>query len=193
MKPQTLKRIIAMLTNVASSDQARYNLACLRIEAIPDQPRYKLIATDGHIMAICEIEDASLDGVKEAHISRDMIPYLKSVSKLWKHGIPNCSATSDSLTIDGKLVSCTDVKFPNYQQIIPKFQESIKIGLDADLLLALTKGLGDKSQCSLEIKFTRELNNKGILTDKYIVDKLSPILVKSMGSDSIGVIMPVRI
>lgn len=178
-----------------STDETRYQLACCEIT------KDHIKATDGHIMGKIKHDDPSLSSLESpVYINRDQLPFIKLWLKINKrildidHAFTNTVLELRGLGTSTVLLT-TDIKYPNVEQVIPKYQETVKIGLDADLLLALITGIKDldkkKNTCSLEFKFTTEKDKEGRVTG-YKVGTTDPFIIKC-GNENLGILMPVRV
>lgn len=190
MKTENLKTIIRQLDLVVSNDTTRPSLQKVRIKNIGGST-FKLSACDGHILSQIVIDEPAFVGLDTTYINSDMAPILKAIVKLNKYGIENVSITENSIVIAGMTVTEFESRFPAIESVIPKYEKTVSIGIDAELLLSLVKGLSDskKMQCRLDVKLEETENGIELA-------KLNAILVKANGSnsnDSFGVIMPVRV
>jgi len=189
MRLNTLNKIILQLENTASHDETRFHINCVEVT------KSAIVSTDGHVLAKVEHEDESLSRLDKAYVHREKLPYLKAVAKLYKNALEVSSVVNESgIYLDEKLITeKDDVRYPNWQQFVPSYSESVSIGLDADLLMSLVTAIkeGKKTNCKLTFQLNREVNKDG----KELSVKLntvSPIHVWT-SEKSIGVLMPCRI
>lgn len=170
MSPTSLKIIIRVLENAASTEETRYPLCHVRIT------KNLIQATDGRVLAEAKLDDSFFADCDEIFIHRDNLPYLKTLRKL--NHIAATIPSPKKLFIEGKEVSSDEIKFPNLDAIKPKNTTPVfETSFDAQLLLDLAKALSlDDKKVHVKLKFSGE--------------KLAPIMVTVAENE--GLLMPVR-
>lgn len=174
MRIETLKSIIKMLENTASKDETRYHLGCVEIAS------GFITATDGHIMGRCRLDDEEFKQFPSSkyYIFRDEIGFLKTILKKNKYGvILDAEITEKEIKIEGKKITVDEVRYPNVEQFVPRYDDSTVIAFNPELLLKLAVSMGTESKKPKSVKL-------------YIKDSLTPIKVQIDGNE--GVLMPVR-
>lgn len=134
----TLKRLIELTHFAMAHQDVRYYLNGLMLEI--GQSRLRTVATDGHRLAIADA-DLTVDGLSEP---RSMILPRKGVTELLRLLTATddeievqVSANQVKIALDGvdftsKLI---DGKFPDYERVIPRTDESDKqVKVDRELL-----------------------------------------------------------
>lgn len=176
MKTKTLEKIIRMLEFSASKDETRPVLGCVLIE------KNKLVTTDGHILSQCALDDDAFPSECKILVHRDELPFLKLALKENKKRLDlfEYKVEQNTLSISKRDVSYqTEFKFPNCEQITPKYTENdLVIGFNPALLLSLCQSMSDTKKERLVCKIT--IKNK---------DNAIRVVV----GESEGLIMPVRI
>ena len=178
MQPETLDRIIKMLTNAASEDVTRPQLCHIQIKS--RDKGADLFACDGHMLATCFVVDDALSKVKEAYKHREHLPYLKIVKKQNKHYL-NAEIGEGKISLDGKLVTTplNEIKYPDVKNYMTDYQEPVfQTSFNAKLLLDLATSLSDKKEPIVKLQFKRK------------DDHTLPIQVMVSGNK--GVLMPCR-
>jgi DNA polymerase-3 subunit beta len=121
-----LSEMIERTMYAASADETRYNLNGVYLELVPDTDKARMVATDGHRLAIV---DRNLGARIEALSSGVIIP-RKGLAEL-KRLLDEDDSTEFEIGFEGNsgLVQKGDVtlvmrliegEFPNYRQVIPK-------------------------------------------------------------------------
>lgn len=188
MMTSTLKDIVRVLDNAATKDATRSYLQCCHIE------KDKIVATDGHIMAIINHYDSAFSHLddKALHVHRDQLPFLKLILKGAKNqgAIPSV-INNTQIILEGRVITTEGVNFPNYKNFIPNYGDDVlRVGLSSELLLKLVKALSDTSSTGCELRFKKNYLENG---DVVEIDKSTPIEVISNHNGNIGVLMPMRI
>jgi DNA polymerase III sliding clamp (beta) subunit (PCNA family) len=166
----------------ASLDESHYTLKAVKL----DVENKRMLATDGHILAIVPTEVADTD--HSGLIAVDSFKQIRAMQKRAK-SVPvtiavngKAVATGRGETAEYELVSGT---FPNADAVIPKgekYEGAPTIGLNVDLLMRLAKALGADEA------------HQGAVVKLWIKDGNSVVLVKTdENPDAIGAIMPVRV
>lgn len=175
-----MKEVIENLHNlykhVASKDQTRFHLNGVMVEAPKDGHR-TLVATDGHVLAVVELDSHIKPGYYSPEAIERMSFYLK------QGDIGRAEEIEPDL----------EVRYPNWRQFevnynldekreIEKDEKELPvytaIGLSPRLVDKLGKGLGLKKSDGM----------------KFIIRNAnSPVAVSVSGSTKRGVIMPMRI
>jgi DNA polymerase III sliding clamp (beta) subunit (PCNA family) len=165
----------------ASTEESRYAPKAVKL----DVENKRMLATDGHILAIVPTEVADTD--HSGLIAVDSFKQIRAMQK--RATIPvniavngKAVATGRGETAEYELVSGT---FPNADAVIPKgekYEGAPTIELNVDLLMRLAKALGADEA------------HQGAVVKLWIKDGNSVVLVKTdENPDAIGVIMPVRV
>lgn len=173
---EIIENLYSLYKHVASKDQTRFHLNGVMVEA-PKEGHRVLVATDGHILAVIEIESH----IKPGYYSPEAIERMQFYLKQGDIGLAE--------TVEPDL----EVRYPNWRQFevnynldekreIEKDEKELPvytaIGLSPRLVDKLGKGLGLKK-------------NEGM---KLIIrNPNSPVAVSVAGSAKRGVIMPMRI
>lgn len=160
----------------AATDVSRYTLQAVKL----DVEHKRIMATDGHILAIVPCEVSPED--HSALISTEAIKQLRAMQKRAK-SVPVQVRTNGKVTATGKGETAefelATGQFPNVDMVIPKHDGPATITLDVELLMRLAKAM----------------NTKGskLVVSLYVKDQVSGVLVKASGNtEAIGVIMPCR-
>ena len=174
------------IESVASNQESRY---CLRAVQL-DVEKKRIMATDGHILAIvpCEVdaEDHS------ALIGLDTVKSLRAMQKRSKvHGtsIPVQIRTNGKITAtamgESAEFAVAEGRFPNVDMIVKEVEGPPTVSLSVELLYKLAEALHSNSIGS---------SNPGHVS-LWVKDASSAVVVKSTQSEdkgAVGVIMPVR-
>jgi DNA polymerase III sliding clamp (beta) subunit (PCNA family) len=165
----------------ASDEESRYTLRAVKV----DKENKRIMATDGHILAIvpCEIGDEDHSTL----IGLDSIKNIRAMQKRAK-AVPVEVKLNGKVTVTGVCESAeyevVTGQFPNVDMVVPKVEDrTIVIGLNVNLLLRLAQAMqpeiGKHDPPILELR---------------IKDGNSSVLVKCpKNPDAIGVIMPCRV
>lgn len=135
-----LERALEMIP-ISSDDATRYHMCGVYVEAVKEV--VTLAATDGHMLLTKDIPAKCPAGKFLIH--RDEVAALKLVLKECKYMEEiECTVTPEGglllgLNIKAKISKATN--YPDYKTVIPKEKGSVTIGLNAEYLLALAKGL----------------------------------------------------
>jgi DNA polymerase III sliding clamp (beta) subunit (PCNA family) len=166
----------------ASPYESRYTLKAVKL----DVENKRMLATDGHILAIVPTEVADTD--HSGLIAVDSFKQIRAMQKRAKTIPVNIAvngkavATGKGETAEYELVSG---QFPNADAAIPKgatYEGAPTIGLNVDLLMRLAKALGADEA------------HQGTIIKLWIKDGSSAVLVKTdENPEAVGVIMPVRV
>lgn len=170
------------IESAASQLESRYMLRAVKFDA----EGKRMLATDGHILAIVPVEtnDNDCTGV----LSLETIAAARLAQKQSK-SIPinlhvNGKATIEApgeIKIEHPLM---EGKFPKCDEVVPKFEGPCTIAFNVDLLLRLADALKQKETGK---------HIKPRIVQLWIKDRESTVLVKIRGSEGIGVIMPCRV
>jgi hypothetical protein len=141
----------------------------------------RIMATDGHILAVVPCEPAAED--HSVLLSPDTMKQLRAMSKRSKGKLEIRTNGKIQAVGNGEVASFEPQEaqqFPNVDAVIPKYDEAIAttISIDAALLYTLAQALipaGDKMYVTLTIR-----------------DASSAILVKTKHDGAVGVIAPCR-
>lgn len=163
----------------ASTESSRYTLQAVKL----DVEKKRMMATDGHILAIVPCEVSADD--HSALISTDSIKRIRAMQKRAKL-VPvqvrtngKVTAVAPGETAEYDLSTGT---FPNVDAVIPATDGPCTICINAELLLRLATALTPDM----------DKHNPPIVK-LWIKDAHSSILVKtSKNPDAVGVMMPCR-
>ena len=145
-----------------------------------DEREPKLVATDGHILAVVPIELD--DGDTAGPVYADAL----KASRKTKEGT---LLANGSLQIPGgaEFPRPENGHFPDWRRIIPEHDAIADICLDAQQIINLAKAICDvKGNNQRHIKFYFQKTKDGA------VDSDRPVYVESADATGYGVIMPVR-
>lgn len=165
----------------ASQEQSRYTLQAVKI----DVERKRVMATDGHILAIVPLEQVS----PEDHSTLISLETVKNIRAMQKRAkFPVKVSTNGKVVAEclGERLEAEPVNgtFPNADAVIPKFEGPPTISFDVNLLKRLSAALHSDTS-----------KGRPQHVSLWIKDGQSPILVKSTSEEdkqAIGVLMPVR-
>ncbi len=125
---ETFRRLVDCVSAFATSDETRYNLSGILLERQEEEGKtlLRMVATDGHRLAIADSEVPSLGGLLG---ERRVLAPRKGLIEIRKlsdggPGSLELSAT-DKFLFAGKgdtevWVRLLDAEFPDYQQVVPK-------------------------------------------------------------------------
>ena len=172
------------IESASSTDVSRYILNSVRIEktsVTPDGRQAKAIATDGKIMAIVPVQLE--DGDKEEAIvsPKAFATARKAGGKLVDARIELNGSAKVTNGIEDQSFGYIEGNYPNWKHVLPgDYKKSLKVSLDAKLLLNLWKAIGGEAasnnRINLEIDTQSDFN---------------PIKVTTEG-DGLGIIMRIR-
>lgn len=160
-----------------SSDITRLHLASAHL----DVEKKRLVATDGHCMAIVPIETDDHDVT--GPVSADALKAARKAAKT-NNGDAVIVANGAQVVPNGPTYARPDLmgcKFPPYEQVIPEYRTgadgTYTITFNVDLLAKVADAIGTAKN--------------GIIT---ITCKgaLDPIVVQTSATEAIGVLMPAR-
>lgn len=161
----------------ASTEESRYTLKAVKL----DVEHKRIMATDGHILAIVPCEVTAQD--HSVLIPTDSMKQLRAMQKRSK-SVPVEIHTNGKIEATGKAEQASfevmQGQFPNVDMVVPKYDSPlVTIRLNAELLYKLAQAITPAGE-SLIVSLT-------------IKDSQSSVLVKtSKNEDAIGVIMPCR-
>lgn len=165
------------IEQAASTEKSRYTLSAVKL----DVTNKRMMATDGHILAIVPVEVSetdhdgllTIDSIKQA---RKMHKSAKNISEMAVNGKFIVKAGSQQAEFE-----LETGQFPNADAVIPKFAGPATITLDVEKLMRLAKAIKEKNYGGERI------------VSLWIKDANSGILVKgSDDGDALGVLMPCR-
>lgn len=142
----------------------------------------RLVATDGHMLAILphETEEADVGGNIPADAFKDARKLAKKAKKRDTTLAILQEADTVTFSVEGLQSATFDLvkgQFPNYEDIIPKKIPEFTVALNAEYLYRLAMALQEES----------------MVVHLHIGDKDSAIVVKpSAAKGSIGLLMPCR-
>lgn len=166
----------------AATEASRYTLQAVKL----DVQQKRLMATDGHILAVIPAEVSADD--HSGLISLETFKNIRGMEKRCKLAVEvklNGKVTAESPTGERLEHEYATGTFPNVDMVIPKFDGPATISFDVKLLLRLAEALKSEPMGKHEPGFV----------SLWIKDVNSPILVKSTKSEdkgAIGVLMPCR-
>ena len=140
LQPALLSQMIAGTMYAASLDETRYNLNGVYFEVLAESSRIRMVATDGHRLALVE----RTIGSDVTGLASGVIVPRKGLAEL-KRLVDEADADEVEIGFEANsgLVRSGDVtlvmrliegEFPNYQQVIPK-QSDHHLVLSADALM----------------------------------------------------------
>jgi DNA polymerase-3 subunit beta len=126
LQAAVLSQMIEGTMYAASLDETRYNLNGVYFEVVPESARIRMVATDGHRLALVE----RIAGSDVSGLASGVIVPRKGLAEL-KRLVDEADADEVEIGFEGNsgLVRSGDVtlvmrliegEFPNYQQVIPK-------------------------------------------------------------------------
>lgn len=161
----------------ACTEGSRYTLKVVKL----DVANKRMLATDGHILAIVPVEVSetdhdgllTVDSIKQA---RKLHKSAKGISEMSVNGKFTVKAGAQQAEFD-----LTTGQFPNADAVVPKVSGPPTVTINANLLLRLAKAIQEKNYAGDHI------------VSLWIKDANSSIVVRGKESDaSIGVLMPCR-
>ena len=172
---------VGKIEQAASTEESRCTLKAVKL----DVENKRMMATDGHILAIVPVEVDATD--HSGLLSVDSMKQIRAMQRRSK-SIPvniavngKATATGKSETSEFELVTG---QFPNVDAVIPtgeKYEGPATVCFNVDLLVRLAKALGADEA------------HQGTIVQLWIKDASSPVLVKtSENPEAIGVLMPYR-
>jgi len=167
------------IESASSTNASRYILNSVRIEKTGEQAQ--AIATDGRIMAIVPVQLE--DGDKEEAIvsPKAFATARKSCGKLVDARIELNGNAKVTNGIEDQSFGYIEGNYPNWKQVLPKdYKKSLKVSLDAKLLLNLWKAIGGEAASSNRINLEIDTQSDH-----------NPIKVTTEG-DGLGIIMRIR-
>jgi hypothetical protein len=164
----------AKLEAIVSADKDRGAITHIYLDVEQaDNPR--LIATDGHVMAIVPVQATVEEG---GYVP---VPALKAARKVKGKGdgILALNGTASLPTGESWPREDASLRYPAWRQVLPGADRdgSIKISLNADLLHRLAGALGSEA----------------VVLELIPAEPLAPIRVTVADSPNVGVIMPIRV
>lgn len=168
MFPSTIEAIVKLLEFVASDDVTRPHMCAVQAQPLAFN-KVRLVATDGHMMSFVIVVDEELFKNGECYFHRDQLPQIKIAAK-----------TKIEYPVKDLCMKEYNVNFPKTNQYWPdpEVKGCFEIGLDANLLLELVKGITE--------------HKKKTIVHLVFKDELSPIRVFAPNGNE-GVLMPCRI
>lgn len=145
----------------------------------------KLVATDGRKMAQidCEIEEGDTSGL----IPIEAIKHYRKVNKKVNCYSMKCNGSCKITTSEGTIeFNRPDYQFPNYNNVIPKYEKMFKMSINAEYLLEIAKALGSDGKVTFNIPL--KTDESGEIID---IDIKVPLTVDSNNSntDDMGLLM----
>ena len=173
------------IENCISPDTTREHLC----KAYLDTEKKRLVATDGHMMAVVPVivEEGDVSGF----VTADAIKTARKVKVNPEVSI-HCNG---ALAIDNgpTFARPTDGQFPPYEQVMPEYRQgdagTITIGLNAGYLHDLMQALGSPKSGIVSLTIPVKVGEDGKLDAG-----LEPIVVgTSNAGGAVGVLMPARV
>ena len=172
---------VGKIEQAASTEESPYTLKAVKL----DVENKRMMATDGHILAIVPVEVDATD--HSGLLSVDSMKQIRAMQRRSK-SIPvniavngKATATGKSETSEFELVTG---QFPNVDAVIPtgkKYEGPATVCFNVDSLVRLAKALGADEA------------HQGTIVQLWIKDASSPVLVKtSENPEAIGVLTPCR-
>jgi DNA polymerase III sliding clamp (beta) subunit (PCNA family) len=170
----------AKIELAAAQDGSRYSLEAVKL----DVEGKRFLASDGHIAAIVPAEITPED--HSGLIAAETFKTLRAIARKDKVIPPlvNVNSKVTVMSSNGQTAEFPLVngQFPEVDRVMPKFEGSPTIALDAVLLLRLAQALSDAA------------SNKRAVVELWIKDKRSAIAVRVQGEPNAqGCIMPCRV
>ncbi len=126
---EVFRKLVDRVSSFASSDETRYNLAGILLERQENDGMtlLRMVATDGHRLAIADGEVANLGGLlgdKRVLVPRKGLLEIRKLAEAGAPGSVDLSA-SEKFLFAGKgdteiWVRLLDADFPDYRQVVPK-------------------------------------------------------------------------
>ncbi len=126
---EAFRKLVDRVSPFASSDETRYNLAGILLERQEngDKSLLRMVATDGHRLAIADGEVPNLSGLlgeKRVLVPRKGLLEIRKLAEAGGPGSIDLSA-SEKFLFAGKgdteiWVRLLDADFPDYRQVVPK-------------------------------------------------------------------------
>ncbi len=132
---ETFRKLVDCVSAFATGDETRYNLSGILLERREDAGKslLRMVATDGHRLAIADAEVPNLGGLLGER--RVLVPRkgLIEIRKLSDGGPGSLElSATDKFLFAGKgdtevWVRLLDAEFPDYQQVVPKENRTIAL------------------------------------------------------------------
>lgn len=161
----------------AGTEQSRYTLQAVKL----DVANKRMLATDGHILAIVPVEVSetdhdgllTVDSIKQA---RKLHKSAKGISEMSVNGKFTVKTGAQSAEFD-----LTTGQFPNVDAVVRKCEGPPTITFNVDLLLRLAKAVAEKKYDGTRV------------VSLWIKGANDSIIVKGeIGNEAVGVLMPCR-
>ena len=156
------------IESASSTDVSRYILNSVRVEKTGEQAQ--AIATDGRILAIVPVQLE--DGDKEEVIvsPKAFATARKAGGKFAEARIELNGSAKVTNGIEDQSFGYIEGNYPNWKQVLPgDYKKSLKVSLDAKLLLNLWKAIGGEAasnnRINLEIDTQSDFNPIKVTTD----------------------------
>ena len=131
IKSFDLREMLEKVIFAASTEESRYNLNGIFLEALTsgDKNVVRMVATDGHRLAIIDRESPELLGIKKgAIIPRKGLNEVKKIVGEYS-GELKISVSENSFVVNVNsfiiIIRLIDGEFPDYEQVIPKEKDKI--------------------------------------------------------------------
>ncbi len=123
LEPQKFREMIDKTLYAVSTDETRYNLTGVFCEPVSGSPGIRMVATDGHRLAVVERPTSEAPIMKEGVIipRKGLVELRKLIDEGGEGGrlgfVENSAVfEKEGITLTMRLV---DGRFPDYQQVIP--------------------------------------------------------------------------
>ena len=155
-----IREMIEKVIFAASTEASRYNLNGVFFEAISSEDKNlaRMVATDGHRLALIDRENAKLPGMeKGAIIPKRGLNEVKKIAAEHPGEIKICLSETSCVVRAGPfviIIRLIDGEFPDYQQVIPKENDKL-IRLNTREFAACLRRISTISSDRIEgVKFT---------------------------------------
>lgn len=189
------------IERAASKDETRPHLAHCYL----DVEKQRLVATDGHMLAMVPVTDLDMSpGPCPKDESGAVHPdVIKQARKMTPKALGDAvvSANGQHVFVGGASMPRPEkgsLSFPPYEQVIPAYRDgnegTVTIGLDAKLLLELTKAIGKKAVINLTFplpEVTCDETAAEYRARLAAYNMLDPYVIEGAG-EALGVLMPAR-
>ncbi len=166
---------------IASTDETRYVITFVKVE------NGFAIATDGRRLIVQEVHPEVTDERTELYLTPAM---TKAARKIARHTAEDAkldigadTVSVQPLVSDGPARTWTDTKdpgiYPDWVGIVPDLGARIRIGINAEFLLQLSKAMQGNTESAVYL-------------DIDPTSPTTPIIVTTQWSGSFGLIMPCR-
>jgi hypothetical protein len=177
-----MKLPTSKIESAASKGESRYTLRAVQL----DVERKRMMATDGHILAIVPVEVTEAD--HSGLIGLDVLKSLRAMQKRAK-SVPVEVMVNGKVTAEGNgeraEYELVTGQFPNMDMVVPK------VATDAPCTFSFNMELLVRLVDALKARDTGKYAS-GRIVSLYVKDNNSAVLVKVADSEGTGMIMPCR-